>query len=131
MLHSHSAARAGIDEFLRLEGDQKKMDKHEAGARDRDAEFIPFAMDVRGAFGPSAKRYWRSLWGPHIQSAPTRGESKWDAIADQRRWLQTISIQVANDNAEMILSKAGSFWSKVGPERNRFVLDFMNNSANL
>ena len=128
MQHAHSAAKAGIDEFLRLEGDQKKIDKHEAGARDREAQFIPFAMDVRGAFGPSAKRYWRSLWKVHIETAPMRGQSKWFAIAEQRRWLQAIAIQIANDNAEMILSKAGLFCSEAGPERNRFVIDFMINS---
>ena len=130
MLQAHSAAKVGIDEFLRLEGDQKKIDKHEAGASDREAEFIPFAMDVRGAFGPSAKRYWRSLWKVHIQTAPMRGQSKWFAIAEQRRWLQAIAIQIANDNAEMTLSKAGLFWSKSGPERNRFIVDFMCNNIN-
>ena len=118
----------GISDFLRTAGDDAKRAKHGANASAQGAEFIPFSLDVRGALGPSAKQFWVGLWKDHIQKAPTRGESKWSAIAERRFWLQRLGVLIANKNAEIIMTKAGAYWDSHGVDRNAFMLRHMYGS---
>ena len=122
--NSRSAAKVGISEFLQQHGDNMKRLKHAPNARAYGAEFTPFSLDVRGAFGPSAKSFWDSLWKPYIKAAPSRGESTWAAVAECRSWLQRFSILLANENAEIIQSKAGAFWKSHHDARFAFIRRF-------
>ena len=117
-----SASRLGINAFLGNEGDEEKRKKHGANARAMACELVPFSLDVRGALGPSAKRFWDGLWKSHIANAPSRGESKWTAIAERRKWLQRFSVLLATENAEILMTKAGAYWNKHGAERSAFLL---------
>ena len=70
-------------------------------------------------------KFWVGLWKDHIQKAPSRGESKWAAIAESRAWLQRLSVLIANENAEIIMSKAGAYWGSQHVDLNSFMLNRM------
>jgi hypothetical protein len=93
-------------DYLRKFVDQAKPKNHAPAIESAGATFLPAALSVLSAWGPTITTEFNLLWKAEVEAAKAAGEAEWPVIQRKMLWRANISVALMRANAQMLLSRS-------------------------